>query len=134
MHAPYRDRMDRLGLEREAFEDLVRQLDMIVDEEGGLWEPLQPSTTVFTDRVEQHGPWSFEACSQVLLRWLEAGFIGLQRIPSPGAEPLILDAHETQALLSDPTVWRPELGLYLFPTERGARSDVASWRDALAED
>jgi hypothetical protein len=102
-----------------------------VHERGGLWEPLTPSTVVLPGRTETHGPWPFEACSQVLSRWLDAGFIGIFRFESARAETVDLSVDEAHAVLADPTSWRPALGFHLFPTAKGEDVPIDELRATL---
>ena len=121
------------GIAPSDVEEFVRQLDLIVHERGGLWEPLTSSTVVLSDGTETHGPWPVQACSQLLTQWLDAGFIGIFRVESAGAEGVDLSVDEAQAVLADPTCWRPALGLYLFPTSAGESASVEDWRAVLGD-
>jgi len=114
-------------------DEFVRQVDLIVHERGGLWEPLTPSTVVLSDRAEVHGPWPVAACSQLLTRWLDAGFIGIFRVESAVAEAVDLSVDEARDVLADPTAWRPALGLYLFPTAEGENAPVEEWRAVVGD-
>lgn len=125
--------MDLKGISLVDVEEFVRQIDLIVHERGGLWEPLAQSTVVLSERTETHGPWPFEACSQVLTQWLNAEFIGIFRCESADADAVDLSVDETRAVLADPTAWRPAIGLYLFPTPKGEKASTAEWRSVLGD-
>jgi hypothetical protein len=125
--------VDLQGISPVDVDVFVRQLDLIVHERGGLWEPLVPSTVVLSDRTETHGPWPVEACAQVLKRWLDAELIGIFRVESIGAEEVDLAADDARDVLGDPTAWSPGMGLYLFPTTKGENASAEEWRAVLGD-
>ena len=122
--------VDRPGVLDDDFDEFVRQLDLVVHERGGLWEPLTASAVVFPGRSETHGPWPQEACAQVLARWLDAGYLGIYRVESSDAAPTDLSTDDAEAVLADSTAWRPAMGMYLYPTSRGEDAPAEDWRAA----
>ena len=87
--------------------DLVKHLLLLAEEQASLWEAPQRSVFVHTEGSDEFGPWSLEECSAVLIRWLDAGLVGLYRTQHDAdmIEDLPLD--EARAVLRDATLWRP---------------------------
>ncbi|HUR17654.1 MAG TPA: hypothetical protein VMZ51_01800 [Acidimicrobiales bacterium] len=126
--------MNAHGVPAADFDEFVGQLDLIVQERGGLWEPLSLSTVVLPGRTETHGPWPFEACAAVFTEWLKAELIGIYRLESMGAEPVDLTTDEAHAVLADRSSWRPAAGLYLFPTAKGEAAHLEEWRAVVRDE
>jgi hypothetical protein len=85
------------GIEPSLVDEFVRQLYLVVHEQGALWEPLTASTVVLADRTQTHGPWPPEACSWTFTRWLDAGFIGVFRSNPPEGDTADLSPEEARA-------------------------------------
>jgi hypothetical protein len=102
-------------------------MHLLVHEEAGLWEAPWESTVVGRDFTERHGPWPPEACSWVLLRWFEAGLLGLYQCRLGDDEPRDLAADEGRAALIAVEAWAPTIGVYLFATEAGEAASFEVW-------
>lgn len=112
-------------------ERLVQHLRLLIAEQAHLWELRADSTVVHGDSTEKVGPWSPRLCSLALLRWLDAGFIGLYRDrPTNEVEDLSVD--EAKSALRDVAAWRPGLpAVLLFETDQGREASDEAWLRAL---
>ena len=119
------------AIDPEQYDAFAWQMSMLVFEEAGLWETPWESTVVRTDSAEIHGPWPGEACSWVLLRWFDAGLLGLYRRRPDDEEPQDLPADEARAALAAVEAWAPSTALFLCPTEAGEAADLDEWRSLV---
>lgn len=111
--------------------DLLSRLRLLIEEEAPLWEVPLGGIEYGID-VVRHGPWDPADCSAVLLRWLDAGLLGLYRLRvhdgrvSAGQS---LDHAEARLVLSAPQTWGVERSGHtcLFATGRGEGVPDEHW-------
>ena len=119
------------SIEREEYDAFAWQMSMLVFEEAGVWETPWESTVVRSGSTEAHGPWPSEACSWMLLRWFDAGWLSLYRRRPNDDQPHDLPPDEARAALAAVDEWAPSTALFLFPTEAGDAADFDTWRSVV---
>jgi hypothetical protein len=120
------------SIEPNIYDAFVSQMHLLVHEEAGLWEAPWESTVVGRDFTERRGPWPPEACSWVLLRWFEAGLLGLYQCRPGDDELRDLAADEGRAALIAVEAWAPSIGVFLFATEAGEAAPFEVWAGIAA--
>jgi hypothetical protein len=115
----------------EQYDAFALQMSMLVFEEAGVWEAPSQSTAVRSDSTEIHGPWPSEACSRILLRWFDAGWLGVYRRHPSDEEPQNLPPDAARAALVAVEDWAPSTALFLFPTVAGDAADLDEWRSLV---
>ncbi len=119
-------------IEGDVYDTFVSQMHLLVHEEAGLWETPWESTVVGRDFTERHGPWPPEACSWVLLRWFEAGLLGLYQCRPGDEKPRDLAADDARAALVGVKAWAPAMAVFLFATEAGEAAPFEVWAGIAA--
>jgi hypothetical protein len=113
---------------------LLSHLRLLIDEEAALSEAAAESTIVGTDDVERYGPFDPEACSWVLIRWYQAGLIGVRRyIPGSDASDELAEADGYLALERFEKWRTDEPELHLFATSRGTAEADDVWLGVLRD-
>lgn len=110
--------------------DLLTQLAVSCDEETPLRDVTKGSTDLGLGEPVRHGPWSPDACAEVLTTWLTLGFIGLY-LRSPAR---LDDLTATQALelLSSADRWADvSPGVCLYATALGQSRRPDEWMSAI---
>ena len=116
----------------EAYEDFVSEMHAAVREEAPLYEiPLGATDLLSTGEV-RHGPWRPMDCARILLRWHEAGLLGLYRYTPTRATGADLTTTEAREILSEHEAWVMFADwtrvVALFLTDKGAATEYAEWQ------
>jgi hypothetical protein len=116
----------------EAYEDFVSEMYSAVWEELALYEVPNGGTDGLGAGEVRHGPWRPADCAAILLRWHEAGLLGLCRYTPTRENGADLTSAEANELLSAPDEWvmfddNTRIAA-LSLTEQGASTDFADWR------
>lgn len=144
-----------MNLDAAAQADLVSDMYVLVREESPLWTVGLEITDYYgRGRTKVHGPWSREDCQEVLLIWLDRGWLDLvathrsqaladfvtrpwfgrvRRVEAQDTR-LILAPNDARSVLTDIRAWEqptPESGLELWSSEEGDGHDYREWRAAF---
>lgn len=107
--------------------DFLEQLRWSALEEAPLWEVPLGCTDLVQGGPVEHGPWLPGDCSDVLVRWLDEGLIGLF-VASPGDSPEDLETSAARSLLSSPAEWNEDRRTFLCVPDHGRQVDPGNWK------
>jgi hypothetical protein len=109
--------------------DFLRQMLILAEEEGCLYEAPRGSTNLLADGAVSHGPWRPKDCSAVFAAWFSDGLIGLYRLGVGERNEQDLTAEVASDLLSSPQRWEEaeHVGVCLFVTDKGEQTPDAVW-------
>jgi hypothetical protein len=57
--------------------DFINEMYVAVMEECALWQLPGGTTDLLPDGLVKHGPWAPHACSELIIRWLDRGWVEL---------------------------------------------------------
>jgi hypothetical protein len=132
----------------EEAHDFVHQMYVAVVEECALWELPRGSTDMLPGGPVVHGPWDPDDCAELVMRWVERGWVELYLPDVPSRWELkeadwlgraarrggllVLDRKDAMALLRDSTRWKVD-GIdghaALSRTELGMSVPASDWSD-----